>query len=96
MVARNSDLDTQKPQKLIAHAIVPIIIVVNTFVRMDPQAYGEIDGTTEIVNQLMKAISMMAKANDIDHVRRNSVKPGLNADIDLVPLTKCRHQKFIW
>lgn len=37
----------------------------------------------------MEAIPKMAMANDeINHVRRNSVKPGLNADIDLVPITK--------
>lgn len=49
--ARNSDLYIQKPQKLIAHAIVPIIRVVDTFVRMDPQ--GDKDGTNETVNRLM-------------------------------------------
>lgn len=38
---------------------------------------------------------MMAIANDeINHVQGNSVKPGLNADVDPVPLTKCRHQKI--
>lgn len=63
--ARNSDLDIQKPQKLIAHAIVLIIRVVDT-VRMDPQ--GHKDGTNETVNRLMEAISMMTMANDeINH-----------------------------
>lgn len=77
--ARNSDLDIQKPPKLIAHAIVPIVRVVDTFVRMDPQ--GDKDGPNETVNRLMEAISMMVMANDgINHVRRNSIKPSLNAD----------------
>lgn len=77
--ARNSDLDIQNPQKLIARAIVPITRVVDTFVRMDPQ--GDKYETNETVNRLMEAISMMAMANDeINHVRRNSIKPSLNAD----------------
>lgn len=77
--ARNSDLDIQNPQKLIARAIVPITRVVDTFVRMDPQ--DDKYGTNETVNRLMEAISMMAMANDeINHVRRNSIKPSLNAD----------------
>lgn len=69
----------QKPQKLIAHAMVPIIQVVDTFVRMNPQ--GDKDGTNETVNRLMEAIYMMTMVNDeINHVRRNSIKPSLNAD----------------
>lgn len=77
--ARNSDFDIQKPQKLIAHAIVPIIRVVDTLIKMDPQ--GDKDGTNETVNRLMEAISMMAMTNnEINHVRRNSIKPSLNAD----------------
>lgn len=46
---------------------------------MDQQ--GDKDGTNETVNRLMEAISMMAMANDeINHVRRNSIKQSLNAD----------------
>lgn len=77
--ARNSDLDIQNPQKLIAHAIVPIIRVVDTFVRMSQQ--GDKDGTIETVSRLMEDISSMVMANDEkNHVRRNNIKPSLNAD----------------
>ena len=77
--ARNSDIAIQKPQTLIAHAIVPIVRVVEVLIKADPQ--GDNEETNETVNRLMEAISMMAMANDdLNHVRRNSIKPNLNAD----------------
>ncbi|XP_062583550.1 uncharacterized protein LOC134245262 [Saccostrea cucullata] len=77
--ARNSDLDIQKPQKLIANAMVPIIRVVDNLIKTDP--HGDNAGTNETVNRLMEAISMIAMANDdINHVRRNCIKPSLNVE----------------
>lgn len=79
--ARNADLDIQKLQKidikklrkLFAQSIVLIMRIVETFVRMDPQ--GDKDGTTETVDRPKEAIY-----DEVNYVRRKSIKPSLNAD----------------
>ena len=76
---RSKDLEAQKPQKLILHAIVPIASIVDKLIQNEPQ--GNDCATNGVVDTLMDAIAMLSITNgNMNTSRRNAIKPSLNAD----------------
>ena len=77
--SRSSDLEYQKMQKVLLRAMAPIMTVVDQLLKKDPN--GTDKTTAFMIESLMEATSMMAFANDdINTIRKNSIKSELNHD----------------
>ena len=76
---RNKDLEVQKPQKMVVNAMVPLLSVVDSVIREDPN--GDNPSTNSLVDNVMDALAMLSHANDdLNALRRSSIRPSLHTD----------------